>query len=362
MLSVIYNGIQIEVLCIKVVREGAGEVEERYSRQMLFAPIGEAGQRKLMDSAVCIVGMGALGTVLANHMVRAGVGHVRLVDRDYVEKSNLQRQMLFDEDDVEQVYPKVVAAEKKLKKINSSIRVEAIVADVTALNIEALLEGMDLVLDGTDNFQTRFLLNDACFKLGIPFTYGGVVSSRGMSAIFVPGQTPCLRCFIKTGDSGGQTCDMIGVIAPIVDMVASYQAVEAMKYLVGDEKKRRKSLVTFDIWQNQYFEMKLGEPDKNCPCCQLKEYPALEPDAENTVLSLCGRETIQMAGSGSLDLVLWRDRLAQAAVKVSLNPFLLKAELPEGERLVLFADGRVLVQGTDDFVRAKTLYARYIGL
>lgn len=337
-------------------------MEERYSRQMLFAPIGEAGQRKLMDSAVCIIGMGALGTVLANHMVRAGVGHVRLVDRDYVEQSNLQRQMLFDEEDVEQVYPKVVAAEKKLSKINSSIRVEAIIADATALNINELLEGMDLVLDGTDNFQTRFLLNDACFKLGIPFTYGGAVSSRGMSAIFVPGETPCLRCLIKTGDSGGQTCDMIGVIAPVVDMVASYQAVEAMKFLVGDVEHRRKSLVTFDIWHNQYYEMKLSEPDKSCPCCQLKEYPALVLAEENALLSLCGRETIQIAGSGPLDLELWRERLEKAVGKVSLNPFLLKAELPEGERLVLFADGRVLVQGTDDFVRAKTLYARYIGL
>lgn len=335
---------------------------ERYSRQMLFAPIGEEGQRKLMDSAVCIIGMGALGTVLANHMVRAGVGHVRLVDRDYVEHSNLQRQMLFDEDDVEQVYPKVAAAEKKLRRINSTIRLEAIVADATALNIDELLDGMDLVLDGTDNFQTRFLLNDACFKRGIPFTYGGAVSSRGMSAIFVPGQTPCLRCLIKSGDSGGQTCDMIGVIAPVVDIVASYQAVEAMKFLVGDEQQRRNSLVTFDIWQNQYFEMKLSEPDKNCPCCQLGEYPALEVDAESSVLSLCGRETIQIAGGAALDLTLWHQRLEQAAVKVTLNPFLLKAELPEGERLVLFADGRVLVQGTEDIVRAKTLYARYIGL
>ncbi len=329
---------------------------------MLFAPIGEEGQRRLLGSAVCIIGMGALGTVLASHMVRAGVGHVRLVDRDYVEQSNLQRQMLFDEEDVENLYPKVVAAEKKLRKINSSVKLEAIVADATALNVDELLDGMDLVLDGTDNFQTRFLLNDACFKRGIPFTYGGAVSSRGMSAIFVPGRTPCLRCLIKTGDSGGQTCDMIGVIAPIVDMVASYQAVEAMKFLVGDERQRRNSLVTFDIWQNQYFEMKLGEPDPGCPCCQLKQYPALETDAEHTALSLCGRETVQIAGGQALDLALWRERLERASVKVTANPFLLKAELPEGERLVLFADGRVLVQGTEDTVRAKSLYARYIGL
>ncbi|SDX82288.1 ThiF family adenylyltransferase [Paenibacillus sp. CF384] len=336
-------------------------MNERYSRQMLFAPIGETGQQKLKDSAVLIVGMGALGTVLANHMVRAGVGLVRFVDRDYVEQSNLQRQMLFDEDDVRQGYPKVIAAEKKLRKINSDVKLEAIVADVTVHNMESLLEGIDLVLDGTDNFQTRFLLNDACFKMGIPFTYGGAVSSRGMSAILVPGSTPCLRCFIQSADASGQTCDTIGVIAPVVDIVASYQAVEAMKYLVGAHDKRRNSLVTFDLWANHAYDMKLGEPRSNCPCCQLKQYPALDKAEQDSAISLCGRETVQMAGNGPIDLELWRTRLEPAVVQVSVNAYLLRAELPEGERLVLFPDGRVFVQGTDDLVRAKILYARYIG-
>lgn len=334
---------------------------ERYSRQVLFAPIGEVGQRKLMDKAVLIVGMGALGTVLANHMVRAGVGLVRFVDRDYVEKSNLQRQMLYDEDDVLHMYPKVIAAQKKLCRINSDVRLEAIVADVTVHNIDSLLEGIDLVLDGTDNFQTRFLLNDACYKLGIPFTYGGAVSSRGMSAIYVPGVTPCLRCFIQSGDSGGQTCDTIGVIAPIIDIVASYQAVEALKFLVDAHDQRRNSLITFDIWHNHSFEMKFGEPADNCPCCQLKQYPALHLEEQDAFTSLCGRDTVQITGSSELDLESWRQRLEPIA-KVSSFPFLLRAELPEGERLVLFPDGRVLVQGTDDIVRAKTLYTRYIGL
>lgn len=336
-------------------------MNERYSRQMLFAPIGEAGQLKLKKSSVCIVGLGALGTVLANHMVRAGIGFVRIVDRDYVETSNLQRQMLYDEEDVQNDYPKVVAAEKKLRKINSDVRIEAIVADVTVHNIEALLEGIDIVLDGTDNFTTRFLLNDACYRMGIPFTYGGAVSSRGMSAILIPGITPCLRCFIQSADGGGQTCDTIGVIAPVVDIVASYQAVEALKYLVDAEGSRRESLVTFDVWHNQYYEMKLGEPRADCPCCQLKQYPAFEQEQE-AVISLCGRDTVQIAGSGQLDLELWKQRLEPAVVSVKWNPYLLRAELPEGERLVLFPDGRVLVQGTDDFIRAKTLYARYIGI
>jgi molybdopterin/thiamine biosynthesis adenylyltransferase len=333
----------------------------RYSRQMLFAPIGETGQKKLAEQAVLIVGMGALGTVLANHMVRAGVGLVRFVDRDYVEKSNLQRQMLFDEEDVRQSYPKVIAAERKLRIVNSDVRLQAIVADVTAVNVEEFMEGVQLVLDGTDNFQTRFLLNDACFKQGIPFVYGGAVSSSGMSAIFVPGITPCLRCFIQEADGTGQTCDTIGVISPVVDIVASYQAVEALKFLVGASERRRNSLISFDVWRNQQHEMKLGEPRRECPICQLKQYPALQPGVQQAFTSLCGRETIQFAGNGQLDLELWRDRLQRVAV-VSVNPFLLKAELPEGERLVMFPDGRVLVQGTDDIVRAKTLYARYIGL
>ncbi|MFC3787816.1 ThiF family adenylyltransferase [Paenibacillus sp. GCM10012307] len=337
------------------------QMKQRYSRQMLFSPIGEAGQRKLMNSAVLIVGMGALGTVLANHLVRAGVGHIRMVDRDYVEKSNLQRQLLYDEQDVVHMYPKVIAAEKKLRIVNSTVKLEPVVADVTLANIAELLEGMDLVLDGTDNFQTRFLLNDACYKAGIPFTYGGAVSSRGMSALFVPGRTPCLRCFIQAGDSGGETCDTIGVIAPVVDIVASYQAVEAMKLLVGAEDQRRSSLVTFDIWHNRFYELKFGEPHPGCPCCQLKQYPALEWRERDAAVSLCGRETVQIRGNAPLELAVWKERLSPIAREVTLNPFLLRVELSEGERLVMFPDGRVLVQGTEDIVRAKTLYARYIG-
>ncbi|ANS74247.1 thiamine biosynthesis protein ThiF [Paenibacillus yonginensis] len=333
---------------------------ERYSRQMLFAPIGEQGQRTLMSKSILIVGMGALGTVLANHMVRSGVGRVRMVDRDYVEPSNLQRQMLYDEEDAEQGLPKVIAAKHKLSRINSSVELEAVFSDVTAANIEGLLSGVDLVLDGTDNFQTRFLLNDACYRQGIPFVYGGAVSSRGMNAIFVPGVTPCLRCFISSADGGGQTCDTIGVISPIVDIVASYQAAEALKFLVGAAEQRRGSLLTLDIWQNQYFEMKLGKPKENCPCCGLKQYPALDQQAEEMV-SLCGRESVQISGHEPFELEAWKDRLSPAVKETKLNPYLLRAELHEGQRLVLFADGRVLVQGTDDLIRAKTLYARYIG-
>ncbi|MFC6332851.1 ThiF family adenylyltransferase [Paenibacillus septentrionalis] len=335
---------------------------ERYSRQMLFQPIGEAGQKKLQQRAVCIIGMGALGTVLANHMVRAGVGFVRMVDRDYVEQSNLQRQMLYDEDDASQSLPKVVAAERKLGKINSSVQLESIVADVSIHNVEALLDGIDLVLDGTDNFQTRYLLNDACWKQGIAFAYGGAVSSRGMSAMFIPGKTPCLRCFIQSADSAGQTCDTVGVIAPVVDMVASYQAVEALKYLVDAAEQQRRSVVTFDIWHNHYYEMKFNKPRLNCPCCGTKQYPALQEQEQDMIITLCGRETVQFTSHASHDLSMWKERLEGVASAVRFNPYLLKVELPEGERLVLFADGRVLVQGTEDLGRAKTIYARYIGM
>lgn len=333
----------------------------RYSRQMLFSPIGEEGQQKINRSSVLIVGMGALGTALANHFVRAGVGLVRFVDRDYVEKSNLQRQMLFDEDDVAQALPKAVAAKLKLRKINSDVNIDAIVADATAKNINDLIDGIDIVVDGTDNFQTRFLLNDACYKKGIPFVYGGAVSSRGMTAIFVPEQTPCLRCFISSSEQGGQTCDTIGVISPIVDIVASYQAVETLKYLVSDHDNRRKSLLTLDIWHNSRYEMKFSSPRENCPTCQKKQFPALNTAQKDIITVLCGRETVQIQAQGQFDLEVWEDRLKQVG-NVKKTPFLLKVELPEGERLVLFPDGRTLVQGTEDQVRAKTLYSRYIGL
>ncbi|ARK29385.1 ThiF family adenylyltransferase [Halalkalibacter krulwichiae] len=332
---------------------------ERYSRQIRFSPIGEKGQLRLSEKSVLIVGIGALGTVLANHLVRAGVGLVRIVDRDYVEMSNLQRQMLFDEKDVNDSLPKAVAAEQKLKLINSDVEIEAIVADVTVETLPDLIEGIDLVLDGTDNFRTRFLLNDVCFKNGIPFAYGGAVSARGMSALFIPGKTPCLRCFISQGEGTGQTCDTIGVISPVVDIVASYQVIEVLKYLVGDEAALRGTLRSFDVWRNHQFDLKMDSSKDGCPTCQLKEYPALVEE-EDHVTTLCGRETVQIQRSEKTDLKLWAKKLEKVAA-VHNTPFLLRVQLDEGERLVLFPDGRVLVQGTEDIARAKSLYSKYIG-
>nr|WP_083270789.1 ThiF family adenylyltransferase [Bacillus marinisedimentorum] len=333
---------------------------ERYSRQMLFKPIGEDGQRNLADAKVLIVGMGALGTAAANHLARAGVGFIRFADRDYVEKSNLQRQMLFDEEDVKAAMPKAEAARRKLMLLNSDIMLDARIGDVNADNVEELIAGIDLVIDGTDNFSTRFLLNDACFKHGIPFIYGGAVSSRGMFAALRPGKTPCLRCLMPE-QQGGQTCDTVGVISPVVDMVSSYQVTETLKYLTGNEKHMRSGLLNFDIWYNQQFQISFGKSRSDCPVCSKKSYPALEPTEKETTTVLCGRETVQIQNHTNMDLNDWAERLAPVA-QLKKTPFLLRAELNEGERLVLFPDGRVLVQGTEDITRAKTLYSRYIGL
>lgn len=334
----------------------------RYSRQILFSPIGEDGQAKLKKSAVLIVGMGALGTVLANHMVRAGVGKVRFVDRDFVEESNLQRQMLFDEQDVEEHLPKAIAAERKLKKVNSAVEIEGIVGDVTPLTIEQYAQDIDIMLDGTDNFQTRFLMNDYCFKNNIPFVYGGAVGSRGMQATFIPGETPCLRCLIDDKGGAAETCDTSGVIAPIVDIVASYQATDAIKLLSGNKDKVRKSLLSTDIWYNYNHEIKWGKPKSDCPSCSLNEFPALKVEDRDQVTSLCGRETIQITprGNQTWDLEEWKERL-QRVGHVEKNPFLIRFHI-EGLKIVLFQDGRTLIQGTDDISLAKTVYAKYIGM
>ncbi|UCZ54552.1 ThiF family adenylyltransferase [Bacillus shivajii] len=333
----------------------------RYSRQMLFKPVGEQGQRKLDESKVFIVGMGALGTVIANHLVRSGVGHVVFCDRDFVEESNLQRQMLFNEQDVQQFLPKAVAAEQALKKLNSSVNIKGHVTDVNANNVESFIDGVDVIMDGTDNFETRYLLNDVAYKHGIPFVYGGAVSSRGMNAVFLPGKTPCLRCMFPTYGGAGQTCDTIGVLSPIVDIIASMQVMEVLKILTGNSEKLRNNLASIDLWENHSFEMKLEEINEECPTCQLKQYPALSQGENERVTTLCGRDTVQFMTANKLNLVSWERKLEKVA-SVKKSPYLLRAVLEEGETFVLFPEGRVLVQGTENISRAKTLYAKYIGM
>ncbi|OZU89964.1 thiamine biosynthesis protein ThiF [Virgibacillus indicus] len=334
----------------------------RYSRQVLFKPIKETGQERLKNSSVLVVGAGALGTVICNHLVRSGIGHLRIIDRDYVELTNLQRQMLFDEQDVEEALPKAIAAKNKLKKINSEVTIDAIVGNAAYENIEKLVEGIDVILDGTDNFSTRYLLNDISYKKSIPYSYGGVVSSRGMSAFFIPGVTPCLRCIAREGtDTGqGQTCDTVGVIAPAVDMVSSLQVTETMKYLTDNKEHLRNTLRTFDIWYNNQYDIKLSKPDPHCPTCQQKEYPALQPAAQDKETVLCGRNTVQIHEKPQMDLSKWEKYLDSAAT-VKRTPFLLKAEFDNEMSFIIFPDGRVLVQGTEDQVKARTWYDRYIG-
>lgn len=337
----------------------------RYSRQILFAPIGEAGQRKLLASRVAVVGMGALGTVLANHMVRAGVGFVRLIDRDFVEPSNLQRQMLYDENDAEQGLPKAAAAAEKLRRINSGVAVEPVIADLTWQNAEKLLSDTDLVLDGTDNFQVRYLVNDVCVKHNIPWVYGGGVSAHGMTVTIRPGVTPCLRCLFESAPAPGtaQTCDTAGVIGPLIHIVASFQAVEAMKILVGDTDALRPTLLNVSIWDHYLTEIHVANSRRpDCPCCGKRQFDYLQPRSEMEPVSLCGRDTVQISPSADmkLDLDTLEHRLSLLGT-VERNKFLLRFQTG-GQRLVVFPDGRVLVQGTNDPALARTLYAKYIGM
>lgn len=340
-------------------------MDTRYSRQILFAPIGRAGQEKLRQSRVAIVGMGALGTVLSNHMVRAGVGFVRLIDRDFVEPSNLQRQMLYDEADAADHMPKAIAAHAKLSLINSEVAIEPIVADLTAFNAEQWLTDVDLVLDATDNFQVRYLVNDVCVKHGIPWVYGGAVSATGTFTAIRPGVTPCLRCLFPEAPRPGEmaTCDTAGVIGPIIHIIASYQATEAFKILIGAEDSLNPNLEHFDIWHNHHQQIKVAHArHANCPCCGQREFSFLYPDTqEGLTVSLCGRDTVQISppDNMSLDLDALAGRL-EALGQVERNKFLLRFHVTP-HTLVVFPDGRVLVQGTDDVSQARTLHAKYIG-
>jgi molybdopterin/thiamine biosynthesis adenylyltransferase len=337
----------------------------RYSRQILFPPIGQSGQEKLSTSRVVIVGLGALGSVLANHMVRSGVGYVRLIDRDFVEESNLQRQMLYDEEDARKHIPKAIAAAEKLKRINSELTIEPIVEDVHSLNAGVLLSDVDLILDGTDNFQTRYLINDVAVKHQIPWIYGGAVSSRGMFAAIRPFETPCYRCLFPDPPVGsGETCDTVGVIGPIIHVIASYQATEALKILVGAENQYNPNLEQFELWTNQHVQMDIQQSrHPNCPACGRGEYEFLNPATETAEVFavLCGRESVQITPRNPRPVKLQQKaELFRRIGKVELNPFLLRLHV-DGYTLVLFKDGRVLVQGTNDISVARSMYARYVG-
>jgi molybdopterin-synthase adenylyltransferase len=338
---------------------------DRYVRQIRFAPLGEEGQRRLLASRALICGCGALGTVLANTLARAGVGKLRLVDRDFIELNNLQRQVLFDEQDIADNLPKAVAASKKLRTINSTIEIEPIVADVDHRNILALCAEVDVILDGTDNFETRFLLNDVALKLGIPWVYGGCLGAEGQTMTILPGETPCLRCLIPEPPPPGATptCDTSGIVAPIVNVIASIEALEAIKILTGHREAIQRTLFTIDLWDNRVRQVKLdalAERD-DCPACGKREFPWLDGQRGSHTAVLCGRNAVQLTRPDDQRLSL--DALATKLAgvgQVSRNAFLLRLTVDDFV-LTVFADGRAIVAGTDDIAAARTLYAKYIG-
>lgn len=337
---------------------------ERYSRQIRFQPIDERGQKKLLGSRAAVVGIGALGTVIANHLVRSGVGYVRLIDRDYVQLSNLQRQCLFTEEDASLNLPKAAAAQKRLKEINSTIEIEGFITDLNLDNAEELLSGVDVIVDGTDNFMTRYLINDVAIKNNIPWIYGGAVSSRGMFAVIKPEITPCFRCLFPTVSSGrGETCDTVGVLSPLTDIIGSFEAIEAIKILTATETNP--NLRQMDIWHNSFMEINISKgKNPTCPACSKHQYEFLDRSSalQASYTSLCGRDTVQInfRRKTNLNLKGLAEQLKKTG-KVTCNEFLLRFSPNDKIMITIFKDSRVLIHGTNDITKAKSIYSQYIG-
>jgi len=341
-------------------------VEEyaRYARQIIFSGIGEVGQAKLTDARVALVGCGADGSVIADRLVRAGVGHVTLIDRDFIELNNLQRQVLYDEDDLRKNLPKAVAAERKLRRINSQVEITGLVADLNAENAEELLAGADLVMDGTDNLEARYIINDVCVMHSIPWIYCGVVASHGMTMTIVPHQTPCLRCLFADAPPPGSTptCDTVGILGPIVSVVAGIAAAEGIKLLVG-EGERNPGIIHVDVWDNSYHTFESGPPRADCPACGLGEYEFLERETGAQAVSLCGRDAVQIRVPGVQGLPLddVAERLKNVSEITAANDYLVRFKV-DGYEITLFADARAIIKGTDDGRVARSLYSKYIGV
>ncbi len=331
---------------------------------MRFAPLGREGQQQLLASRALVVGCGALGAVIANTLARAGVGRLRIVDRDFLELNNLQRQVLYDEDDVAAGLPKAIAAKNRLARINSQIEIEAHVADVDHTNIERLLAGVDCLVDGTDNFETRFLLNDAAVKLGIPWVYGGCLGAEGQSLTILPGQTPCLRCLMPDPPPPGSTptCDSAGILATIIGVIASLEANEAIKILSGHPEATSRTWLVMDLWDNTLRQIKLeGAKTADCPCCGRREFPWLAGERGSHTAILCGRNSVQLSFPGREPVSL--DHLAAKLAtvgQVTRNKYLVRATIGE-HQLTVFPDGRAVIGGTEDVAEAKSVYAKYVG-
>ena len=337
-------------------------LQEKYSRQMLFAGIGPEGQQRLLASRAAVVGCGAIGAAAANLLVRAGVGYLRIIDRDFVELSNLQRQTLFDESDALNSLPKAVAAERKLLSINSGVAVQGLVADLNPRNARELLGGVDLFIDGTDNFETRFLINDFAVQSGLPWIYAAGVSSYGLTMAIRPGLTPCLACLLETGSASQgleDTCDTIGVIGPIVNLIASLEVAEALKLLAGRTEALHGRLLSCDVWSGHLQSIRVSR-NPECRSCAKRDFTYLEGESQPHI-TMCGRDSVQIhERSRALDLSALAARLRNVADEVRQNDFLLRFRIAPYD-MTVFADGRAILKGTKDPSTARSLYARYIG-
>jgi len=336
----------------------------RYARQMRYPHLGEAGQRSLAASRALVCGCGALGSLLANTLVRSGVGKVRLVDRDFVELSNLHRQTLFDEADVAAGLPKAVAAAEKLRKMNSLVEIEPRVVHIGPENVESLCEGVDVIVDGTDNFETRYLLNDAAVYWNLPWVFGGCVGAEGQTMTILPGETGCLRCLMPECPPPGSTptCDTAGVLAPIVGLIASIQAQEAIKILSGHRAAISRQLLVIDLWQNRFLQLDVRDlrDRADCPACKQRQFAWLTGQQGTWAAVLCGRNAVQLTQPGPAIPLDALARRLDGLGHVVRNPFLLRLKV-EGFELTLFPDGRTIIHGTDDPSVARTVYAKYIG-
>jgi adenylyltransferase/sulfurtransferase len=336
---------------------------DRYSRQVLFQPIGEAGQRRLINSRVVIIGCGALGSAQAESLARAGVGKLRLVDRDFVEFSNLQRQTMFTETDAAERLPKAIAAAHHLQAMNSEIHIEPEIVDANHSNIERLVDNCDLVMDGTDNFATRYLINDACVKHRINWVYGAAVGSYGVTMTIRPAVTACLRCIFPEAPpaASAATCDTAGVIMPIISVVAALQVTEALKLLTKNEDDLHRGLQQFDVWRNEWRRISVGSPVSDCPVCARREFATLDGGSRDIAAVLCGRQAVQVSPSQptQINLTSLGAKLA-AAGEVKINDYLLRFRTGEFE-ITIFADARSIIRGTDDVTTARSLYARFVG-
>jgi len=338
-------------------------MNERYSRQILFDGIGKEGQQRLLESRALIVGCGALGSAHAESLARAGVGNLRIVDRDFVEASNLQRQTMFTERDAEERTPKAIAAAKHIGEITSDIKVEAEIADVNNSNIEQFIKDCDVVLDGTDNFATRYLINDACVKHDVNWIYGAAVGSYGVSMTIRPHQTACLRCVFEEAPpaASAPTCDTAGVIMPIISVVAAVQVAEALKLLTGHDEALHQSLMQFDVWRNEWRKINPGPAWPECPTCGLGKFTTLEAVAGEFAAVLCGRDAVQIypAQATKINFESLAERLRPSG-EVKFNDYLLRFRAGEFE-LTVFQDARSIIRGTSEIQTARSIYAKYIG-